>query len=72
MMETWRVARPGPKLVFSDTNCVVDFGKCAVDFAEVCCVEYENVCEIFYEMISCLRKIPQEQWVAMKHDAMID
>ena len=26
-----------PKIVFSDTNCVVDFGKCAVDFGGVLC-----------------------------------
>ena len=28
-----------PKIVFSDANCVVDFGKCTVDFGGVCCVK---------------------------------
>ena len=29
----------GPKIVFSDTKCAVDFVKCAVDFAGVCYVK---------------------------------
>ena len=45
--------------MFSDTKCVVDFGKCAVDFGGVCCVKYENYLIFVMVMISCLGNIPK-------------
>ena len=35
---TW-MCSTGPKIVFPDTKCAVDFVKCAVDFAGVCYVK---------------------------------